>query len=84
MSAGDTNGVSIAIPPQLSSLAGLMTNLSATAVIFWIVLVEMPAARSDFRDELKEMRTTYGASVKDLAESIDKLSGELDRIAVPR
>ena len=84
MSQGVTSGAPIAIPPQLSALFGLLTNLSATAVIFWIVLMEMPKARQDFREEIKELRDGYGSSIKELASSINKLTDELDRIAVQK
>lgn len=84
MSQGGTSGVPIAIPPQLSAFFGLLTNLSATAVIFWIVLIEMPKARQDFREESKEMRDGYGASIKDLTASINKLTDELDKVTIPR
>ena len=79
MSDGVAQPASIQIPPQLAQLLGMFTNLSATAVIFWIVIIEMPAARKEFREEMTLVRNHNTEIVGKLTNAIDALADEFKR-----
>lgn len=68
---------------------GVIANLTATAVVFWIVLNQMPQTQDRFheelakerqvyREELKELRTTFQQSVQQITTSVTELAQKIE------
>lgn len=67
------NGSAFGLPNVLGKLG----NVSAAAVLIWIVIYELPATRKSFLAELKEIRQHDEVRTDKLRESLDRTTDAL-------